>query len=380
MSIAIYLGDLPPQRDLWNAEHTFVYEIVSRILNAHPEEKFLLLSDEPIAGIFPENQQVERITLGKLSPGILSLYSRWNYKLPAYLKHSGARVLVSMRGVLPFKGDLPTCLFLPDEALMEQKASPKDRFQRYRKRYLSRSLQKAGQVAVLSDFGRQRLMSAYQLPEYKIKVTGRGIQEQYEALDWETREKIKEQYTEGREFLLYTGEINTESNLINLLKAFSILKKKMNPEMVLMLAGKPDKGFKKFPELLRTYQFRKEVKVTGDLSRTEIARIMGAAYVLVIPSLKINFTSLIPEALKCLTPLLAVKNTLYEKEAGEAAMYFELTDYQELGELFCELYKKEELRAQLIVQANEQAKEYSWKQASERFWEAIQAALGTTRK
>lgn len=380
MRIAIYIGALPTDKEKWSLGHLFIYKMVSYFLAAHPEAHFFILSDEPVTALFEGNRNVEFSILEQARPFILSHYRNFHYKLSALLRHADAEVWVSMQGVLPLKGKIPSCLFLSDDLISNRESGQKSGLDRYRMRRLQHSLRRVDQIVTLSKSGKQQLKSLYLLPEHRIRAVGRGISELFHPLDWKTREKVKEQYADGKEFLLYRGKINAHGNLLNLLKGFSILKKKMNSGMVLVLAGQPEQSFKKFSELLQTYYFRKDVRITGEIGLKDTAALTGSAYAQIISSPHVDFSSSIPEAFRCWTPVVAAKSPLHEEIGGEAALYFEASSFNELGEQLCELYKKEELRGELIARADQKIQAYSWERAATRFWEAIRSAATATEK
>lgn len=377
--IAIYIGALPAEKEKWNRADWFNYEVISRIL-AHREKQYLLLSEEPVDHFFLKNKNTDYLVLGKYAPRILSMYRRFNYKLPDAIKHAGSEILVSSMGVLPLKKRLPSCLLLSDEIAETRKAALLEGLSRYRRRYLPRFLQQAGQIMVLSSATKNHLLSCYQIPEQRVAVIGKAVPAVFKALDWEAREEVKARYADGKEYLLLTGTLSKENHIINILKAFSVLKKKMNSSMVLVLAGDQDPSFKKFPKLLGTYHFRRDVKVTGALPLTETARLTGGAYARIIPAAATAFCSPVPETLQCRTPVIAANNALHAEEGGDAALYFDPEDFNDLGEQLCELYKNEELRAQLIARSDEKAGGLSWDTTAGKFWQALIRAYETATK
>lgn len=380
MCIAIYIGDIPAKKEDWTTKDWFNYEVLSRMISRHPEEKFLILSDGVAADFFSPYKNAGFQALGQYVPKFLSIYRRYNYQLPAITKQSGCRIFVSMTGVMPLKNRLPSCLLIPDELLVSGSRVMREGIKRYSRRYLSRFVQRATHIATLSNQSATQALSRYQLPQQRITTIYNSIPGIFKPMTWENREEVKSQYAEGKEFLLYAGDISKEDNIINLLKAFSMLKKKMNSGIVLVFAGRQDKDFKKFPELLRTYHFRNDVKLTGAVPLPEIARLTGAAYARIVSAAGVDFCSPVPEALQCLTPVIAADSPLHREAGGDAALYFAKENFQQLGEHLCELYKNEELRARLIARSGEKAKDFSRDAAAGFLWEAILKTGGQTTK
>ena len=377
--MALYVGTLPASQEAWRLRDWCMYSLLKPLVASRPEDLFVLLFSGPApAGLFAADPNVHCRSLGPVPRRLLSLYRQLNYKWPAVLQQSGSQLLVSLTGVLPLRKGRPACLLLSDGVLSPQAAVPKEGPDRYRRRFLPRFLKQANQLVTLSDFGRQRLMSEYQIPEHRITVVTRGPVSGFEALGWEERQAVKEQYTGGKEYLLYPGDIRRENNIVGLLKAFSVLKKKMRSGMALVLAGALDSGFKKFPELLGTYHFRKDVICTGALPIEERARLMGGAYGCILTDGPLDFTSWVPEALKCRTPLVLPEASVHASIAGPAACCFHPGDVEDMGEQLCRLYRDEELRARLIAAADERLQHFSWSQAAHSLATALFAAAEKT--
>ena len=72
---------------------------------------------------------------------------------------------------------------------------------------------------------------------------------------------MKGKYADGNEYFIYTGEIGSNKNLLNLLKAFSAFKKRQKSNMQLLIAGKPGWKYEEFLENLRLFRFKEEVKL-----------------------------------------------------------------------------------------------------------------------
>ena len=60
----------------------------------------------------------------------------------------------------------------------------------------------------------------------KIDVVFSAAKEIFHPLNDEEKTATKNKYTEGKEYFVYAGAIHPRKNLINLLKAFSVFKKR----------------------------------------------------------------------------------------------------------------------------------------------------------
>lgn len=375
MRIAIYSPSLNSDQASWQEAEWFCYETLKRIAASHTDHEFIVISDLPAGKSIFEAKNIHQLSLNSASKNLLSLYRRINWKLPALLKKQQADILVSLNGFLPLRKSIPACLVIQDLSFVAERAYFIDLHSRYQRRYFPKMLSKANTIAAISNFCKQELISHFQVVEQKINVVHKGVDESFKPMGWEEREEVKNEYTDGREFFIYTGSIHPGKNIIGLLKAFSVVKKKLFSNMALVLAGPLERGYKEFPELLRTYHFRKDVKWLQQAGRTETARLTGAAYALICPSSLECFSASALEALACQTPVLAAKNPAFEETGGEAALYFNPFQPEDMGEKMCEIYKNEDLRAQLMAKADEQVAKFNWDTTAGKLWSCIEESI-----
>jgi glycosyltransferase involved in cell wall biosynthesis len=239
------------------------------------------------------------------------------------------------------------------------------------KRYTPKFLKKAASVVTVSQFSKKDLVKRYQIRSEKIHVVPNAVKEIFQPVAEERKVAIKEKYTEGKEFFIYAGAIQPRKNLINLLKAFSIFKKRLQSSMKLVLAGRLAWKNDEFIQLLNTYKYKKDVVMTGYLEEQELANLMGSAYALIYPSFFEGFGVPVLEAMNGGIPALTSKGTSMEEIAGEAGLYFDPHNYTDISEKLMLIYKDESLRNRMVEKGREIARQYSWEHSASLMWEAI---------
>jgi glycosyltransferase involved in cell wall biosynthesis len=185
---------------------------------------------------------------------------------------------------------------------------------------------------------------------------------------------VKNVYTDGKEYFVYAGAIHPRKNLKNLLKAFSIFKRKQSSNWKLVLTGRLAWKNKNFVESLKTYKYREDVILTGYIEEEELVKIMGSAYALVYPSLWEGFGVPVLEAIHCNVPVITSENSAMQEIAGEAALYANPADHNDIAEKMMLLYKDENLRNQLIKKGETIKGQYSWNKSAELLWNIIMKA------
>ena len=163
---------------------------------------------------------------------------------------------------------------------------------------------------------------------------------------------------------------------MNLLKAFSIFKKKQQSNLKLILAGRLAWKYESFVKDLKTYKYRSDVIMTGYLEEDELIKVVGSAYALVYPSLLEGFGIPVLEAMSCDVPVITSTNSSMQEIAKDAALYADPKDYHDIADKMMLLYKDEALRKELVQKGKRIVSEYSWNRTAELLWQSILKAVG----
>lgn len=354
----------------------FIRETFRRIVRSHPQHRFIFLFDRPFDAAFLFAPNVEGIVSGPPARHPLLWKFWYDFKVPALLKKYKADVFVSPDGFCSLSTRVPQCLVLHDLAFLHFPSFIHASHLRFYKKYTGRFLEKAASVATVSEFSRNDILRHYPVSDKKISVVGSAARDIFRPLTFEQKERVKARYTGGREYFLHTGAIHPRKNLLNLLRAFSLFKKRQQSGMKLVLAGRLAWKYQSFKQNLQTYKYREDVLLTGYLPEQELAALTGAAYALVYPSLLEGFGVPVLEAMRCDVPVITSSGSSMQEIAGEAALYADPNEPASIAENMMRLYKDETLRRQLIGKGRGVAAQYSWDRTADLLWTSIQNAVG----
>lgn len=353
----------------------FMQQIFQRWVKQYPQHEFIFIFDRPY------DQQF--ITAPNIIPVVASpparhplLWKWWfDVKVPAILRKYKADVFVSADAHCSLRTRVPQCLVIHDLAFLHYPSfHPRTQYLYY-KRYTPKFIEKAKVVATVSEFSKQDIVNAYQTPADKVNVVYSAAKSIFHPLDYATINAVKEKYTEGREYFIYTGAIHPRKNLFNLLKAFSEFKKKQKSNWKLVLAGRLAWKSKSFAESIRSYKYREDVVMTGYLPDEELVRLTGAAYAMVYPSLWEGFGVPVVEAMRCEVPVITSINSAMQEIAGDAALYANPESFHDMGEKMMQLYKDESLRSRLVEKGKIAEANYSWDRSAQLLWNAVERTL-----
>lgn len=351
----------------------FTKEVTERMALNNPQHEFHLLFDRAFDQSLITSPNLHGHVVGP--PARHPLLWKWwfDVRVPALLKRIGADVFFSPDGQCSLTTGVPQCLAVHDLSFLHVPQSYPGSHRWYYKRYTPDFVRKAKTVVAVSAFTKRDIVERYGTAASKITVAHNGVRPVFGPIGYGAQAAVKEAHTGGTEFFLYAGAVQPRKNLVNLLKAFSVFKKRLKSSMKLVLAGRLAWRNNEFLALLKTYKHRSDVVLTGYLPEAELSPLMASAYALVYPSLFEGFGLPVAEAMRCGVPVLTSKGSAMEEVTAGAALYFNPTEVDDIADKLMRIYKDESERAALIQKGLVVAENYTWDKTADAVWEAITA-------
>ena len=354
----------------------FLHETFSRIVRNHPEHLFVFIFDRPYDNRFVFEKNITPVVVGPAARHPL-LWKYWyDIKIPAVLRKYKADVFVSCDGFCSLGTKVPQCLVVHDLAFLHYPSFNKKSHLFFYKKYTPKFLEKAAVVATVSAFSKNDIIAQYQIADSKIDVVFSAAKDFFKPISEEEKAATKEKYTDGKEYFVYTGSIHPRKNLMNLLKAFSVFKKRQKTSMKLVLVGRLAWKYESFAESLKSYKYRNDVVMTGYIDEAELIKITGAAYGMIYPSLFEGFGVPVIEAMKCDVAVITSANSPMQELAKDAALYINPESHTDIADKMMLLYKDETLRNELIQKGRAVSGEYNWDKTARLLWQTINKAIG----
>ena len=344
-----------------------IYASISRLAEKHPQDQFVYLFEGP----FDSNL----IT----SPGITGIsvqapaFFRAGYerRLAALMSSGKTNLLLNTRGICLMRASIPQILFLQDLVDIDHPRLLTRKQVIYYKKYMPRFLEKATMICTPSEYSKNIIAAKYKISTDKIKVLYPVAGALFSPLDEKSKERVKEKYAGGREYYLFSGSIEPRNDLIGLLKAFSLFKKRQKTNMLLLLVGKVGRGYEELAVKLKTFKFRSEVKLLEPLSPPDLAAITAAAYGFLYPSLYDGQAIALLEAMQCGVPLIAYAAGAIPEICGEAAIYAETGNVTDLAEKMMVLFKDENGQKELIRKGQLRSAQFHSGISDDLLWQSI---------
>ena len=344
----------------------FIYACMNRLTQKYPQHNFIYLFDKPFNNNLIFTKNVTTVVAGPEAKNVLLIKYRYNYKIPTLLKKYKADVFVSLDGICSLRTKIPQCLLVQDLSFLQQWVKkPQPGFY---KKFTPEFLAKAKNIVTVSAYAKTKIFDQYKITEGKIDVVYYGTDEIFKPITPDEKEVIREKYTDGKEYFLFSGHIDIRSNLINLLKAFSFFKKRQKSNMLLLIAGKPGESFTK---ALKTFKFRNEVIVLNNLSKADLAKITAAAYAMIYPVLYADIAMPPLQAMQCEVPVITSNTGALPSLCGKAALYVNPLDFNDIAESMMLVFKDENKAKDIVKAGKIQAQLYQWDKTADLLWQAI---------
>ncbi|HVB03545.1 MAG TPA: glycosyltransferase family 1 protein [Chitinophagaceae bacterium] len=346
----------------------FTWETFSRLAPVHPRDEFLFLSDHPIDRRFLISPNITPVLIRPAINFPLARKIWFERRIPLMLKNLQASVFFSPDGWMPGKTWVKSCL------IMAGSFDPHDPGTKPGSMEYVRFARSATRILAVSGSAGKHIIAATGIQENKITVIQAGVSQGFKQLNWEEREAVKQRFAGGREYFIYAGLLSKQSNILRLLKAFSLLKRKHQSNMRLVLAGEINGKSREILSALRSFHFREEVILTGNAPLETLQQLIGAAYCLVYPSFSAGYSISLAQAMRCGVPVAASATGSPREVGGDALLYFDPLDPKDMAEKMGMLYRDERLKGRLITAGLERSAGWTWEKAASNLWECL---LGT---
>jgi glycosyltransferase involved in cell wall biosynthesis len=295
--------------------------------------------------------------------------------VPFLLKKFKADLFLSTDGYLSLRTKVPQVVVMHDINFVHR---PKDLpllTSRYYNYFFPRFARKAQRIATVSEYSKNDLVSSFALPPGKIDVVYNGLRSGFSPLIESEVAKTREEYSSGHPYFLFVGALHPRKNIEGLLMAFDTFKHAHQGPVKLIISG--GKMFKtgKIHDVWKQMQYRSEVIFTGRLSSDALSQVMGGALALTFVPFFEGFGIPVLEAMASGVPVICSKTTSLPEVGGDAVLYVNPGDVQEIASAMKKVAEEPNLRAAMIDRGLVQCKKFSWDQTAEKLWNCVQKVL-----
>ena len=216
------------------------------------------------------------------------------------------------------------------------------------------NLARAGAIITPAFFWKDYLIKHFAIAPAKIFVTYEAATKTPTSPPKGLPAEVLSRYGLSKPFVIYTGNLYPHKNVPFLVEAVKRFNLSHEHKLQLALACGRDDAFKKIITPDET------VKYLGFVADSDLAFLYSQALALVQPSLIEGFGLTGLEAMSVGLPVLASNATVLPEIYGDAALYFDPRNEDELVGALSRLISDQELLISLIAAGRKRVKQFSW--------------------
>ncbi len=356
----------------------YTFEIVKRLVENHPEHEFIFFFDRAFDTKYIFGKNVTPVILNPPARHPI-LYILW-FEIAVFraLKKYKADIFFSPDGYLSLRSKVPQIGVIHDINFEHNPLDIPFSTRKYLRNFFPKFATKADKIITVSNYSKQDIIDTYSIENEKITVAWNGASDIFKPLSEIDKNQIKEKYTKGKPYFLFVGAIHPRKNVKRLLEAFSKYSDQENPTHEMIIVGESLWKNSTF-QLNIPDSVKEKVHFTGHLQLSELAKVMGAASVFTFIPYFEGFGIPLVEAMRCGTPILSGNLTSLPEVSGDAALYCDPFDVQDIFEKMNEMTVNSELRKSLSERGLERSKLFSWDKAADIVWNEICSVTSNKR-
>ena len=237
------------------------------------------------------------------------------------------------------------------------------------RRVFKNSIEKSDRVIAVSGATKNQIVENYNIADSKVKAIYSGLpNKNYES-------GIKNHEKDSKPYIFFTGVWRKHKNIVNLIRAFAILKNKYKQNIQLVLGGQEDEFYNDPREVLEKLKLGGDVIIPGFIPKNEMPMFFTNASVFVFPSFSEGFGFAPLEAMIYSIPCVVSDIPALRESCGEAALYFDPHSPEDMASKIALLLNDENLRKDLIQKGLENIEKYDWAKCAKETLEVYNSVL-----
>lgn len=228
-------------------------------------------------------------------------------------------------------------------------------------------------VITVSSFSKSEIIKYTGIRPEKIEVIHNGS----DYLNIKDAKEIDTLNLSGR-YLLYVGNVKPHKNIIGLINAFAIFHKSF-PDVKLVIVGKKDNfihGIQNLEVFIKNLGVDRHIVFTGFVESEALYSLYKNSHVFVFPSFYEGFGLPPVEAMASGIPVVASRSASIPEVCGDAAMYVDPNDPQDIAQGIIKVFRDDSLRNELIDKGYARAKCFPWQASAEKHVKLFEGLYG----
>ncbi len=393
----------------------FMFETLKRLTRDHPEHRFYFIFDRAYHSDFQFSDNVTPLVVGPPTRHPVLWYLWFEWRIPAVLKRIKADLFYSPDGYLSLRTNIPQVTVIHDINFAHR---PKDLpflTRKYYNYFFPKFARKAQRICTVSEYSKEDIHVTYAIDKPLIHVVYNGANENYTPLIETDKNTGRDKYAHGAEYFIFIGSIHPRKNLENLIEAYNRFVKSSGSKTRLLvvgtkmwaLSGQKAKGKSQMAKgksqmakgkgqeakgkgqeakgmgqkaEIKNLENEERIIFAGRLEAEELRIALGAAKALTFIPWFEGFGIPVLEAMYAGVPVLTSTETSLPEVGGNAVLYANPGNIEQISEKLLQLDTDADLRKMLIDRGFEQKQKFSWELTAGKVWNCINTVINAIEK
>jgi len=240
---------------------------------------------------------------------------------------------------------------------------------------IRRAIKKAKKIITVSHYSKKDIEDNFPFSRGKIEVTYEATSDLKLTPAKVDKEKFFQQYNFRPPFLLYVGNVYPHKNLERFLLSFKNYLKENPVSLFLVLVGRMDYFFRRLKKYAEELKLSERVRFLGYVNDEELKFLYQNASLYIFPSLAEGFGLPPLEAMSQGLPVLSSNSSCLPEILGEAALYFNPRDVDDMKEKLKMALSSQSLQQEMRRKGFLQVKKYSWPDLAKKTFSIYNSVL-----
>lgn len=239
----------------------------------------------------------------------------------------------------------------------------------------NKAIQHADEIVTVSDWSKKDIHKFLKIPREKIKTAYPSVGEEFFGASSSGEDnKILEKYGVYGRYIFYIGGFDARKNIPGLLEAFAKLSENYEVNDINLVLGGEDKSrfshlFTNVKAEIEKFGLADKVKLIGFVRQKDLPALYRNCEMYILPSFYEGFGLMPLEAMASGAPTAVSKTSSLPEVGGNAVLYFNPHDTDEMARVMGKVLRNNKLRLRLAEKGRERAKKFSWKNFVKVFFE-----------
>ncbi|MBI3985207.1 MAG: glycosyltransferase family 4 protein [Candidatus Levybacteria bacterium] len=335
----------------------YAYELLLEFAKIQDERKVkfeIFLKENPRSEMPPPNSNLRYRTVGPKK-----MWTQFGLPLNLFL---GKRpdIFFTPTHYAPRFSPIPTVISIMDLSFIHFPIlfAKKDLYQLTN--WTKYSVKNASKIFTISQFSKSDIIDVYGVDEGKIVVTYPGIKKPT-SVRILSMDDLRKKFGIDKNYILFVGTLQPRKNIVKLIEAFSKIEKE---NLILVVVGKKGWLYEDILSAPGRLGVGERVKFLDFVEDDDLPSLYKNALCFVLPSLYEGFGLPVLEAMKHGCPVLTSNVSSLPEAGGDAAIYFDPNNSDDIKEKIEKVIKNPSLRQEMIEKGYNQIKKFSWEKTA----------------